>query len=247
MAMKPLPTSRSRDATSPAEPGGAAGRAVTSSKGIESPAQKDAGAQQGEGQPQRRPREQRELDEQRRALAKLVLGVFEVQVDPKAAAPSGDAAAPTGTAAPRQALDPRLEQAILEFMYALFDALDQIDDAEPTLTYGVAGAPASAAPSGRSAFGERIDLLASRIAKAPPATATQGGSASVTSLGAGLELAYLGVLRVFHAGAAAPAEPGVLRMALAALLRRLANAMHVAPTLGYGTSGNAGALLRVRA
>lgn len=243
MAMKPLPTSRSRDATSPADPGG---RAVTSSKGAESPAQKEQGAQPGGAGPQRRPREQRELDEQRRALAKLVLGVFEVQADTEAALPPADAAAQPGSAtAPRPMLDPRLEQAILEFMYALFDALDQIDDAEPTLTFGVAGQ--TAAPVGRSAFGERIDLLAGRIAALPPAAVAPASGGYAASLSAGLELAYLAVLRVFNADAAAPAEPGLLRQALAALLRRLANAMHVAPTLGYGTSGNAGALLRVRA
>lgn len=241
--MKPLPTSRARDATGAAEQG--AGRSVSSTKHIESPSQKDVAADGQQGKGRQRPREERELDEQRRALTKLVLGVFEVEPEAESAvAPAGDAAASGGADAPRKALDPRLEQAILEFMYALFHALDQIDDAEPTLAYGLA-APGHALASGRSAFGERIDLLASRIAALPPRPSDRGGAAA--SLSAGLELAHSGVLRVIHGDAAVPNEASHPRIALAALLRRLANAMHVAPTLGYGTSANAGALLRVRA
>lgn len=243
--MKPLPTSRARDATGAAEQG--AGRTVSSTKHIESPSQKDVAADGQAGKGRQRPREERELDEQRRALTKLVLGVFEVELEQEAApAAAGDAPAAGGAAALPRALDPRLEQAILEFMYALFHALDQIDDAEPTLAYGLA-APGHSPTSGRSAFGERIDLLASRIAALPPTPLSPSEGAAAASLSAGLELAHLGVLRVIHGAAAVMDETGNPRLALAALLRRLANAMHVAPTLGYGTSANAGALLRVRA
>ncbi len=244
--MKPLPTSRTRDVAGATDPG--AGRSVSSTKSTESPSEKDVAADRERGEGRQRPREERELDEQRRALTKLVLGVFEVEHEVGSAAAPADAAAAAGGAdGPRKALDRRLEQAILDFMYALFHALDQIDDAEPTLALGL-GAPGHAPPSGRSAFGERIDLLASRIAALPstPAPADPAGAAAL-SLSAGLELAHAGVLRVIHGDAAVPNEPGHPRVALAALLRRLANAMHVAPTLGYGSSANAGALLRARA
>ncbi len=245
MAMKPLPTSRAREVAGAAEQG--AGRSVGSTKSIESPSEKDGGADKQHGNGRQRSREERELDEQRRALTKLVLGVFEVDLEvPSAAQPPRDAAAPGGAGAPRKLLDPRLEQSILEFMYALFHALDQIDDAEPTLALGLAASGASP-PSGRSAFGERIDLLASRIALLPTAAAHPAGTSAAPSLSAGLEVAHLGVLRVIHGDAAVPDEVAHPRLALAALLRRLANAMHVAPTLGYGSSANAGALLRVRA
>ena len=246
MSMKPLPTSRTRDVAGATDPG--AGRSVSSTRSIESPSQKDVAADRERGEGRHRPREERELDEQRRALTKLVLGVFEVEPDAgPVAAPAGDAGASGSANSPRKELDPRLEQSILDFMYALFHALDQIDDAEPTLALGLA-APSHAPPSGRSAFGERIDMLASRIAVLPstPAPADPTSAAGL-SLSAGLELAHAGVLRAIHGDAAVSIEAAHPRLALAALLRRLANAMHVAPTLGYGSSANAGALLRVRA
>ena len=233
--MKPLPTSRTRESIGAVEHGAMGARAVHSTQGVESPAQKDGASarQHGEGGAQR-PREERELDEQRRALAALILGVFEADPHAAGTAHAHAGAAPQGGATtPQAARNPLLEPAIVEFMYALFHALDEIDDAEPTLAYRVA-APTHGATSGRSAFGERVDLLAGRIAASshPPPR---------------LERAYAGVLRAIHGDAAAFVLASEPRHALAALLRRLANAMHVAPTLGYGTSANAGALLRVRA
>jgi hypothetical protein len=236
MAMKPLPSSRTRDAS--AEHGAMGVRAVHSTKGVESPSQGDTtGARQNPQGTPHRPREERELDEQRRALASMILGVFEADTHPGGAAPAQtQAAAPPQAApdaAPRAARDPLLEGAIVEFMYALFQALDQIDDAEPTLAYRAA-VPGHGAASARSGFGERIDLLASHIAAAAHAPPR-------------LERAHAGVLNAIVGAAAASADTGHARSALAALLRRLANAMHVAPSLGYGASANAGALLRVRA
>lgn len=233
--MKPLSTSRTREATGAPEHGAMGVRAVNPSRGVDSQAQSDAasGRQHSEGG-QPRPREERELDEQRRALASLILGVFEA--DPHSAgttqAQSG-APAQDGATPPRPARNPLLEPAIVEFMYALFQALDEIDDAEPTLAVRVS-VPAHGASSGRSAFGERIDHLGSRIAASnhPPLR---------------LASAHAGVVRAIHGEAGALAQAHGPRHALAALLRRLANAMHVAPTLGYGSSANAGAMLRVRA
>lgn len=235
MAMKPLPTSRTRDAAGSAEHGAMGGRAVNATKGVESPGQRDAAAMRhhGDAGGQPRPREERELDEQRRALASLILGVFEAGAGSGHAPAQTSAAAQGSAAAAPEARNLLLEQAIVEFMYALFHALDEIDDAEPTLAHRVAG-PGHAVSGGRSAFGERVDLLAARVAASPNPPPRLGR-------------AHAGVLRAIHGDVQAPAEAGDARFALAALLRRLANAMHVAPALGYGTSANAGALLRVRA
>ena len=252
MAMKPLSTSRTRDVAGPAEPVAMSGRAVSPSKGVELPGQanptQDPRDAPGHGR-QQPPREEHELDEQRQALARLIVGVFEAEgesaggeavreVDPP---PAQDAAT-----APQPLRNPELEQAVIEFMYALFHALDQIDDAEPTLAYRVP-ASGSAAVGSRSAFGERLDLLASRIAAAAPAAPGSSADAAASSLSPRLVLGYTCVLRAIHGDPALLTPPSDARPALAALLRRLANTMHVARTTGYATAATAGALLHVRA
>jgi hypothetical protein len=258
MAMKPLSTSRTRDLAGPAEPVASA-HAVSSTKGVESPGQHQGPAQRqpGDGQAPRRPREQRELEEQRHALARMILGVFEPAGAPEDAGATGgsaagepgaemSAAARDAASAAQTARDLRLEQAIVEFMYALFHALDQIDDAEPTLAQRVL-APGGAAAAGRSAFGERLDLLAARMLAAPAVASGAAGAAHDGGVPPRLMRAYEGVLHAIH-GAPTVAPGGAdPRHALATLLRRLANAMHVAPTLGYSAASTAGGLLRVSA
>ncbi len=259
--MKPLSTSRTRDVAGPAEPV-ASGRAVSSTKGVESPGQHPGPAprQHGDGRAPRRPREERELDEQRHALARMILGVFEPEGSPGDApldesggeagrGPGGEiaaAASEAASAAAQTARNSLLEQAVVEFMYALFHALDQIDDAEPTLAHH-ALAPAGAASGGRSAFGERLDLLAGRILAPPAVSSSAPGSAHDTGVPPRLLRAYEGVLRTIHGERAVAPGAADPRHALAALLRRLANAMHVAPTLGYTAAATMGALLRVSA
>jgi hypothetical protein len=252
MAMKPLSTSRTRDVAGPAEPVAMIGRAVSPSKGVELPGQanatRDPQDAEGHGQ-QQRPREERELDEQRQALARLIVGVFEVEGESGGGEPLREAdPAPTQDAAtaPQPLRNPELEQAVIEFMYALFHALDQIDDAEPTLAYRVP-ASGSAAAGSRSAFGERLDLLASRIAAASPPAPGSSAEAAEFGLSPRLVLGYTSVLRAIHGDPALLTPASDTRPALAALLRRLANAMHVARTTGYATAATAGALLHVRA
>jgi hypothetical protein len=266
MAMKPLTTTRPRDLAGTTEPVGSA-PAVSSIKGVESPGEHHGPAerQHGDGRTPRRPREERELDEQRRALARMILGVFEPAGSPAdgaSGAPAGgqggeprrgpdgehsDGGSPAAgdvASAPPATRNVLLDQAIVEFMYALFHALDQIDDAEPTLAHRALAA-SGAASGGRSAFGERVDLLANRLLAAADATPGAAGRAVSGGLSTRLARAYEAVLRAIHserAGAAVDPRPE-----LAALLRRLANALHVAPTLGYATSSTAGALLRVTA
>jgi hypothetical protein len=260
MAIKPLSTSRTRDLAGPAEPVASA-HAVSSTKGVESPGQHQGPAQRqpGDGQAPRRPREQRELEEQRHALARMILGVFEpagALEDAPAAATAGPAAGEPGAemsaaardaaSAAQAARDLRLELAIVEFMYALFHALDQIDDAEPTLAHGVL-VPGGVAAGGRSAFGERLDLLAARMLAVPAVASSAAGAAHHNGVPPRLMRAYEGVLHAIHGVPTAAPGGADPRQALAALLRRLANAMHVAPTLGYSAASTAGGLLRVSA
>lgn len=270
--MKPLSTSRTRDLAGPAEPV-ASGRAVSSTKGVESPGQSHGPAQhQGARHAPRRPREERERGEQRQSLARMILGVFEPPGSP-GGAPSGESRGESGSEAGGQsggehrggelsagdapvasdaasaaqaARNLLLEQAIVEFMYALFHALDQIGDAEPTLAHR-ALAPGGAAGGGRSTFGERLDLLAGRILAAPAVSASAAGGSLGSGVPPRLMRAYAGVLHAIHGEPAVAPGGADPHHALAALLRRLANAMHVAPTLGYTAAATAGGLLRVSA
>lgn len=237
MSVNPFPFTQTRElaATSPIDPGTPGGRVVASSKG-KRVAEDDEGRGQGQESGQGRPREERERDTQRQALARLILGAFDVIVD----APVADAgAAPKRVdARPVAPRDPELERAILEFMYALFHALDQIDDSEPLIEIvsRQVGLGPGAARAGRNAFGERLELLARHVAAVPFEDAAVPDDAVPGFEGVAPRLArsYTEVLRLIHAGGRAdrPNAAATPRAQLAALLVRLANALHVAPTLG---------------
>lgn len=252
MSVNPFPFTQTRElaATSPIDPGSTGGRVVASSKG-KRVAEDDEDRGQGQGSGQGRPREERERDTQRQALARLILGAFDVVVD----APAADAGAvPKPAGASTSAVrDPELERAILEFMYALFHALDQIEDSEPLIEIvsRQVGLGPGAARAGRNAFGERLELLARHVAAEPPedAPAADDAVAGFEGVAPRLARSYSEVLRLIHAGGRTdrPNTATTPRAQLAALLMRLANALHVAPTLGYGLPSAAGAMLRVRA
>jgi hypothetical protein len=254
MSINPFPFTQTGEfaATSPIDLGTPGGRVVASTKG-KRVAEDDEGRGQGQRSGGGRPREERERDTQRQALARLILGAFDVIVD----APAAD----TGTAAmaapkptlPAAVRDPELERAILEFMYALFHALDQIDDDEPLIeivSRPIGLGPGAARP-GRNAFGERLELLARHVAAAPPedVAVTDDAVPGFEGVAPRLARSYTEVLRLIHVGGGAdrPNAAATPRAQLAALLVRLANALHVAPTLGYGLPSAAGAMLRVRA
>ncbi|MFZ2651538.1 MAG: hypothetical protein WA210_15690 [Burkholderiaceae bacterium] len=255
--MKALSTSGTRGSAGAVETVAMTGRAVSAATGVDWPSRNDAATarQARDGHPGQRRREEREFDEQRRALAALVLGVFEARSESRAGEPgrsSAPASRQVSIGAPLSSRDLQIEQAIVEFMYALFEALDQFDAAEPTSIDRRHGArPDSAAAGGRSAFGERVDRLARRIAVAWPGPASDEGLPAAASLSPSplsrLARAHAGVLSAIHSDGVFPAPASDPRIDLSALLRRLANALHVAPTLGYAAAGTAGALLRVLA
>lgn len=257
MSVNPFPFTQTRDvaATSSLELGTGSARAVGSAKTGKRIGEDDDGRGQGDASDQGRPREERERDTQRQALARLILGAFDVIVD----TPTADgSAAPTpvpkpASAQPRPVRDPELESAILEFMYALFHALDQIDDTEPLIEIvsRQVGFGPGAARTGRNAFGERLELLARHVAATPAdgARVPEDAVPGFEGVAPRLALSYTEVLRLLHAAGRAdrPSTATTPRAQLAALLIRLANALHVAPTLGYGMPSAAGAMLRVRA
>lgn len=257
MSVNPFPFTQTRElaSTSPAELGTASARALAAARTGKRVGEDEEGRGQGDGSGQGRPREERERDTQRQALARLILGAFDVVTEASGATPSVPpaASAPLNGAKPAAARDPELERAILEFMYALFHALDQIDDAEPLIEIvnRQVGFGPGAVRAGRNAFGERLELLARHVASQPPEDLvlpadTVSGFEGVAPR---LALSYTEVLRLIHAGGRADRTNAATtpRAQLAALLVRLANALHVAPTLGYGMPSAAGAMLRVRA
>ena len=256
MSVNPFPFNHTRDfaATAPLELG-AAGRVVNSAQGVRRIGEEDGRESRRQGEDRGKPREEREHDAQRQALAKLILGAFDVIVDDQAPPSNEPGLSASGRAEPDQPQsvirNPRLEEAILEFMYALFHALDQIDDAEPTVEFVTRpmGIGPGSGRTGRNAFGERLDLLARRVAL-PPADVTPpavDAMAGFEGIDPRLARSYADVLRLIHGDARTERSSTAPRMQLAALLLRLANAIHVAPTLGYGTPSAAGAMLRVRA
>ena len=239
MATNPVTRKPARDAarTAPTE---ASARAS-----VASAADRDPTRGQPRAGSRRQPRDQRELDEHRRALANLILGVFDQPAQQQGADQGTRAPGPADSeqrdAASSAQRNARLEVAVVEFMYALFDALDEIDDSEPTLCVDPPAPVAVAAAQRRSAFGERVDLLARRVesvAEGPmePSTAT-----------ARLARSHAAVLQAIHTDSSKPHASADQRAAIGALLRRLANALQVAPTLGVAAPSTAGALLRVRA
>jgi hypothetical protein len=259
MSVNPFPFTQTRDfaATAPVELAASGTRAVSSTKAAKRVGDDDDAdaRQRGEGSGRGKPREERERDTQRQALAKLILGAFDVIVDTPSGAPAGPGNADSNphrsSGAGATVRDPELERAIMEFMYALFHALDQLDDAEPAIE--IVTRPMGIGPgstrSGRNAFGERLDLLARRVAAVPSDSVALDVDTVAGFEGVAPRLArsYADVLQVIqgdkrvertHSGASPRAQ-------LAALLLRLANAMHVAPTLGYGMPSAAGAMLRV--
>lgn len=257
MSVNPFLTTQPREfaTTSSVDLGPAGGRIVGGAKSGRRVGEDDDGRDQGETSGQGRPRDERERNTQRQALARLILGAFDIIVE----APAGDsgassAAAPLPAGAkPTPARDPDLEIAILEFMYALFHALDQFDEAEPEIEIVCrqVGYGPGATRAGRNAFAERLDLLARHVATVPLDGASVPGDTVPGFEGVDPRLArsYTEVLRVLHAGGRAdrPGSSTTPRGQLGALLLRLANAMHVAATLGYGMPSAAGAMLRVRA
>jgi hypothetical protein len=257
MSVNPFPFTQAREvaATSPLDLGSGSARPVGSARSGKRIGEDDDGRGQGETSGQGRPREERERDTQRQALARLILGAFDVIVDtPSSAASAPPAPVPKpATAMASPVRDPELERAILEFMYALFHALDQIDDTEPLIEIvsRQVGFGPGATRTGRNAFGERLELLARHVAAIPPDGAPVPDDAVPGLEGVAPRLArsYTEVLRLLYAAGRAdrPSSAATPRAQLAALLIRLANAMHVAPTLGYGMPSAAGAMLRVRA
>lgn len=255
MSVNPFPFTQTRDHATPLEIGAAGARVVGSTQGGKRVGKDDDERSQQDTAGQGRPREERERDTQRQALARLILGAFDVIVEP---GPAGPDATPAATPKPQGGKaavvrDPELERAILEFMYALFHALDQIDDSEPMIEVvsRQVGFGPGAARTGRNAFGERLELLARHVAAEPAEGAPVPADAVPGFEGVAPRLAhsYTEVLRLIHAAGRAdrPSSAATPRAQLAALLVRLANAMHVAPTLGYGMPSAAGAMLRVRA
>lgn len=259
MSVNPFLFTQTRDfaATSPVDLTSAGTCVVSSATGSKRIGDDDDNRAPREGGSKGRPREERERDTQRQALAKLILGAFDVIVDAAPADASGVPAAPARTAGPAAAQaaerNPELERTILEFMYALFHALDQIDDSEPLIE--IVSRPMGIGPgtarAGRNAFGERLELLARHVAAPPPETQVPVADEIPGLEGVAPRLArsYVDVLQVIHGHRRAdkPNSGASPRALLAALLVRLANAMHVAPTLGYGMPSAAGAMLRVRA
>jgi hypothetical protein len=222
-------------ATSSVESGPAGVRGVAAVSGSDrSMGERSARESREQRSGESEPRDRRELEVQREALTQWVLGAFEVvsERDVPAAGPLPDSAAGERMAPPR---DPRLEEVVLKFMYALFHALDDIDAAEPTLEL-INAVPGVRA--GRHAFGERLDALARRIAAEP--SASPGSAAQ-------LVIRHAEVIQVIQANARRASAQANLGSALAALLHRLANALRAAPSLGYGAPATAGAMLRVRA
>jgi hypothetical protein len=258
MAVNPFPFTQTRDlaATSPLERSTAGKRVVVSAAGAKRIAEQDDmdSRQHDEGAEHPKPRDERERDAQRQALSNLILGAFDELIDAPAASTSQHAALDgrdtSGHGAGPAEQHPDLEKEILEFLYALFQALDQIDDAEPTLDgvirpFGAAGG----GRSGRSAFGERLDLLARRIASGPVELLpkAQAGLEGLEGVAPRLARSYLAMCGLVQGGGRTERPGTSPRAQLAALLLRLANALHVAPTLGYGAASGAGAMLRVRA
>ena len=259
MSVNPFPFTQTRDfaATSALELGSSGTRAVSPAQ-----ASKRIGKDEAQGSPKQRdgtgqgkPREERERDAQRHALAKLILGAFDViddlpivEAQVSGANPQDEALANEARAAARNL---QIEQAILEFMYALFHALDQLDDAEPTVEFVTRpmGIGPGSGRAGRNAFGERLELLAQRVAAVPVELAPGSGKFLPGFEGVDLRLAsgYGEVLRLLHGDVHEGRLSSSPRAQLTVLLLRLANAIHIAPTLGYGLPSAAGAMLRVRA
>ena len=103
--------------------------------------------------------------------------------------------------------------------------------------------------TGRSAFGSRLDLLARRFSAEPtfPLTFADPVAPGFEGIEPRLAQSYSVLLRVIHGDSSFERSIQRPRAHLAALIARLANAMHVAPALGYGTNTRTGAMLRVRA
>ncbi len=258
MSVNPFPFTQTRDlaATSPLEHSTSGKRVVVSAAGSKRIGEHDdkESRQREDGAEHPKPRDERERDAQRQALSNLILGAFDELIDapaPSTSQHAGFADRDTSGNGLRQAeRHPDLEKEILEFLYALFQALDQIDDTEPTIDsvsrpFGAAGV----GRSGRSAFGERLDLLARRVASGPVELMpkTQGGLEGLEGVAPRLALSYLAIRGLVQGEGRTERTGTNPRAQLAALLLRLANALHVAPTLGYGAASGAGAMLRVRA
>ena len=258
MSVNPFPFTQTRDlaATSPLEHSTSGKRVVVSAAGSKRIAEHDDkdSRQHDDGAEHHKPRDERERDAQRQVLSNLILGAFDELIDAPAASTSQHAVRDdrdtSGHGSRSAERHPDLEKEILEFLYALFQALDQIDDSEPTLDgvtrpFGAAGG----GRSGRSAFGERLDLLARRVANGPVELLpnAQSGLEGLEGVAPRLARSYLAMLGLVQGGGRIERPGTSPRAQLAALLLRLANALHVAPTLGYGTASGAGAMLRVRA
>lgn len=260
MSVNPFPFTQTRDlaATSPLEHSASGKRVVVSAAGSKRIGEHDDrdSRRHDDDAEHPKPRDERERDAQRQALSNLILGAFDELIDAPAASTLQQAAPvdrdTSGNRSRPAERHPDLEKEILEFLYALFQALDQIDDAELNLDgmarpFGTAGG----SRGGRSAFGERLDLLARRVASGPVELlpAAQAGLQGLEGVAPRLARSYLAMLGLVQ-GEGRTERPGTSpRAQLAALLLRLANALHVAPTLGYGTASGAGAgaMLRVRA
>jgi hypothetical protein len=256
MSSNPFALSPTRDfaATAPGDLGAPGTRIVARANAVRRYAEDDPqGARQsGQGAAGRRPREERERDALRRALSELILGAFDAPAATEPAPPDDagtNPAFPGARGARAAAADPRLQPALLEFMYALFHALDQIDDAEPTLEFAAFPQGLANPRSMRSAFGERLELLARRIAVPPPDARADPDPAPAGFEGVDARLArgYVDVLVVLKGAGPWDGPEPQGRARLSALLRRLANAMHSAPTLGCGLTSSVGAMLRVSA
>ena len=258
MSVNPFPFTQTRDlaATSALEHSTSGKRVVVAAAGSKRIAEHDDKnpRQHDEAAEHHRPRDERERDAQRQALSNLIVGAFDELVDAPAASTSQHAVLDGGDTSGHGARPverhPDLEKEILEFLYALFQALDQIDDAESTLEgltrpFGAAGG----GRSGRSAFGARLDLLARRVASGPLELLpkAQAGLEGLEGVAPRLARSYLAMLGLVQGGGRTERPGTSPRAQLAALLLRLANALHVAPTLGYGAASGAGAMLRVRA
>lgn len=258
MSVNPFPFTQTRDlaATSPLEHSASGKRVVVSAAGSKRVGEHDDRdtRRYDDGAEHPKPRDERERDAQRQALSNLILGAFDELIDAPAASTSQHAALDdrdiSGLGSRPVERHPDLEKEILEFLYALFQALDQIEDAEPALDsmsrpFGAAGG----GRGGRSAFGERLDLLARRVASGPVELLpkAQAGLEGLEGVAPRLARSYLAMLDLVQGGGRTERPGGSPRAQLAALLLRVANALHVAPILGYGAASGAGAMLRVRA
>lgn len=216
-------------------------------------------------------RDERDRLQQRQALTRGVLSVFEsakLADDGTGATTDPDADAKDRPAAEARLPDPKLEEAILRFIHTMFRSLAEADpSARPIADARVdAARPAGAGPDRpaapadtREALAARIANLAQRVARAGTADdalaateATSGATGrneapAASSPDARLQQAYAEVVQALRANLGGTGQASqTTRAELVAMMQRLANAMQGAPPIDPGLPTRGG-LLSARA